>query len=150
MWLICLVISGMLLAAESLLGGGGLKTGFYYSSCPKAETIVRSAVEAHLRKDPTIAAVLPRLHFRDCFVQLLPFSKSVLITLKMFRCWWSFLLNYFIITEAWVCWLLLILQGCDGSVMLTAPSAERNALPNLGLRHSLTLRALTSSHVLIY
>ncbi|KAA8535095.1 hypothetical protein F0562_030098 [Nyssa sinensis] len=74
-------------------GQGGLKTGFYSSSCPKAEAIVRSTVEAHFNKDPTIAAGLLRLHFHDCFV-----------------------------------------QGCDGSVLIAGTSAERNALPNLGLR----------------
>ncbi|KDP32408.1 hypothetical protein JCGZ_13333 [Jatropha curcas] len=72
---------------------GQLQNGFYSSSCPKAESIVRSTVESHFQKDPTIAAGLLRLHFHDCFV-----------------------------------------QGCDGSVLITGSSAERNALPNLGLR----------------
>ncbi|KAL5547857.1 hypothetical protein UlMin_003088 [Ulmus minor] len=72
---------------------GQLKTGFYSSSCPKAEAIVRSTVESHFKDDPTVAAGLLRLHFHDCFV-----------------------------------------QGCDGSVLISGPSAERNALPNLGLR----------------
>ncbi|KAG8367392.1 hypothetical protein BUALT_Bualt16G0067200 [Buddleja alternifolia] len=48
---------------------GELKTGFYSSSCPKAESIVRSTVEAHFNKDSTLAAALLRLHFHDCFVQ---------------------------------------------------------------------------------
>ncbi|KAL6221696.1 hypothetical protein ACLB2K_005091 [Fragaria x ananassa] len=72
---------------------GQLKTGFYSSSCPKAEDIVRSTVESYYNKDPTIAAGLLRLHFHDCFV-----------------------------------------QGCDASILITGTSAERNALPNLGLR----------------
>lgn len=49
----------------------GLKTGFYSSSCPKAEAIVKSTVESHFNKDPTVAAALLRLHFHDCFVQVL-------------------------------------------------------------------------------
>jgi peroxidase len=49
---------------------GQLKTGFYSSSCPRAEAIVRSTVEAHFNRDPTIAAGLLRLHFHDCFVQV--------------------------------------------------------------------------------
>lgn len=85
---IFLVILVMILPVQ-----GQLKTGFYSSSCPKAEAIVRSTVESHFNKDPTIAAGLLRLHFHDCFV-----------------------------------------QGCDGSVLITGSSAERNALPNLGLR----------------
>ncbi|PON39323.1 Peroxidase [Parasponia andersonii] len=46
-----------------------LETEFYFSSCPEAEDIVRSTVESHLDKDPTVAAGLLRLHFHDCFVQ---------------------------------------------------------------------------------
>ncbi|KAL0013773.1 hypothetical protein SO802_000842 [Lithocarpus litseifolius] len=57
---------------------GQLKTGFYSSLCPRAEAIVRSTVEAHSNKDPTILAGLLRLHFHDCFVQ--GCDGSVLIT----------------------------------------------------------------------
>ncbi|XP_052180994.1 peroxidase 25 isoform X2 [Diospyros lotus] len=87
------VFSLLMIVAMALLvqGQGGLETRFYSSSCPKAEAIVRSTVEAHFNKDPTIAAGLLRLHFHDCF-------------------------------------------GCDGSVLITGASAERNAFPNLGLR----------------
>ncbi|KAH7854651.1 hypothetical protein Vadar_016390 [Vaccinium darrowii] len=74
-------------------GLGGLEIGFYSSSCPNAEAIIRATVEAHFNKDPTIAAGLLRLHFHDCFV-----------------------------------------QGCDGSILITGASAERNALANFGLR----------------
>ncbi|XP_044463067.1 peroxidase 25-like [Mangifera indica] len=80
----------MVLSAQSQ---GGLKPGFYSSSCPKAEVAVRSTVQSHFNKDPTIAPALLRLHFHDCFV-----------------------------------------QGCDGSVLITASLAEKNALLNIGLR----------------
>ncbi|KAF4361680.1 hypothetical protein F8388_014268 [Cannabis sativa] len=50
-----------------------LKTKFYSSSCPKAEAIVRSTVQSHMKKDPTVAAGLLRLHFHDCFVQVWDF-----------------------------------------------------------------------------
>lgn len=53
------------------LGEGDLKAGFYSSSCPKSETIVRSTVEKYFDKDPTLAAALLRLHFHDCFVQVI-------------------------------------------------------------------------------
>ncbi|XP_010557598.1 PREDICTED: peroxidase 25 [Tarenaya hassleriana] len=46
-----------------------LKNGYYSSSCPKAESIVRSTVQAHFKYDPSIAPGLLRLHFHDCFVQ---------------------------------------------------------------------------------
>lgn len=47
----------------------GLKSGFYSSTCPKAEATVRSIVETHFKDDPTVAAGLLRLHFHDCFVE---------------------------------------------------------------------------------
>ncbi|KAL4589769.1 hypothetical protein LXL04_002679 [Taraxacum kok-saghyz] len=46
-----------------------LQSGFYSSTCPKAEATVRSTVETHFKKDPTVAAALLRLHFHDCFVE---------------------------------------------------------------------------------
>ncbi|XP_027332359.1 peroxidase 25 [Abrus precatorius] len=70
-----------------------LKTGFYSTSCPNAEAIVRSTVVSYFNKDPTIAPGLLRLHFHDCFV-----------------------------------------QGCDASILIADSSAEKSALPNLGLR----------------
>ncbi|KAJ0013836.1 hypothetical protein Pint_21170 [Pistacia integerrima] len=53
----------MILSAKSQ---GGLKPGFYSSSCPKAEVVVRSTVTSHFNKDPTIARDLLRLHFHEC------------------------------------------------------------------------------------
>ncbi|KAK7411187.1 hypothetical protein VNO78_02619 [Psophocarpus tetragonolobus] len=63
-WLFSLMIFLMILAVQSQL-----KTGFYSSSCPNVEAIVRSTVESYYNKDPTIAPGLLRLHFHDCFVQ---------------------------------------------------------------------------------
>ncbi|KAG7989213.1 hypothetical protein I3843_03G227100 [Carya illinoinensis] len=87
--IVFLLLSVMIFSAAQ----SQLKTGFYSISCPRAEATVRSTVEAHFNKDPTIAAGLLRVHFHDCFV-----------------------------------------QGCDGSVLITGSSTERNAPPNLGLR----------------
>ncbi|KAH7372878.1 hypothetical protein KP509_17G026200 [Ceratopteris richardii] len=42
--------------------------GFYSSSCPNVETIVRQRMEAHFSSDPTIAAGILRMFFHDCFV----------------------------------------------------------------------------------
>jgi len=55
-----------------------LKNGYYSTSCPKAESIVRSTVESHFDSDPTISPGLLRLHFHDCFVQV-----SILIFLLL-------------------------------------------------------------------
>ncbi|XP_062177334.1 peroxidase N1-like [Alnus glutinosa] len=69
------------------------RVGFYAATCPRAESIVRSTVQAHFRSDPTVAPGLLRMHFHDCFV-----------------------------------------QGCDASVLIDGPSAEKTAAPNRSLR----------------
>eukprot|EP01018_Ginkgo_biloba_P039195 Gb_23683 [translate_table: standard] len=76
-----------------LAEGQGTKVGFYSSTCPRAESIVKSTLQSHFTADQTIAAGILRLFFHDCFV-----------------------------------------QGCDGSILITGPSAEKNSLTNLGLR----------------
>ncbi|KAK3001427.1 hypothetical protein RJ639_021827 [Escallonia herrerae] len=93
MEVMCTVLVAIMVMSFQAQAQGGLKTGFYSSSCPNAEAIVRSTVEAKFNKDPTLAAGLLRLHFHDCFV-----------------------------------------RGCDGSILITGASAERNASPNIGLR----------------
>ena len=68
-WLVLLVvILGLSWFGETQQG---LIPGFYSSSCPKAEAIVSSTVVTHFKKDPTIAAGVLKLHFKDCFFQVL-------------------------------------------------------------------------------
>ncbi|XP_066370840.1 peroxidase 3-like [Miscanthus floridulus] len=59
-------------AAASVLAGGArtqLKEGFYGSTCPQAEKIVKEFVKAHIPHAPDVAATLIRTHFHDCFVR---------------------------------------------------------------------------------
>lgn len=48
-----------------------LSSTFYSSTCPNVSSIVRSVVQQALQSDPRIAASLTRLHFHDCFVNVM-------------------------------------------------------------------------------
>ncbi|KAA8518345.1 hypothetical protein F0562_015772 [Nyssa sinensis] len=46
-----------------------LQVGFYGSTCPQAESIVRQVVQKRFSTDRSITAALLRMHFHDCFVR---------------------------------------------------------------------------------
>ncbi|KAM3383480.1 peroxidase 44 [Capsicum galapagoense] len=46
-----------------------LRIGFYKSSCPNAELIVKSIVQKRFKNNPSITGALLRLHFHDCGVR---------------------------------------------------------------------------------
>ncbi|MFS7986734.1 putative peroxidase [Helianthus anomalus] len=48
--------------------GQGTRVGFYQTSCPRAETIVRSVVQSAVNSNAAIAPGLLRMFFHDCFV----------------------------------------------------------------------------------
>ncbi|KAL8091067.1 hypothetical protein AgCh_040247 [Apium graveolens] len=49
---------------------GALTLDYYKSSCPTALEIVRKEIECVVLSDPRNAALILRLHFHDCFVQV--------------------------------------------------------------------------------
>ncbi|KAA3482557.1 peroxidase 43-like [Gossypium australe] len=63
-----LLVTLLLAIAVSLVESQGTRVGFYSTSCPRVESIVRSTVQSHFGSDPTIAPGLLRMHFHDCFV----------------------------------------------------------------------------------
>lgn len=77
-FLSCLVISVHGQAAARPGPGSGTRIGFYSTTCPNAETIVRNAVTAGFSSNPRIAPGILRMHFHDCFVQ--GCDGSILIT----------------------------------------------------------------------
>lgn len=59
----------MIMTIATLSSAQSLQVGFYDSTCPAAEAIVKKAVNEAVAKNPGIAAGLIRMHFHDCFVR---------------------------------------------------------------------------------
>ena len=59
-----------------IFGVDGLSMNYYLMSCPFADSIVKNTVNSALQDDPTLAAGLIRMHFHDCFIEVLSLSLS--------------------------------------------------------------------------
>jgi peroxidase len=62
----------VLLLAAALAGGAGaqLSAGFYSSSCPTVQGVVRQAMSQAVMNNTRSGAAMLRLFFHDCFVNV--------------------------------------------------------------------------------
>jgi peroxidase len=65
-------------------GANGLSMDYYFRSCPMVDPIIKVTVSRALQVDPTLAAGLVRMHFHDCFVEVLSLSLSLSLSSSSF------------------------------------------------------------------
>jgi peroxidase len=67
-----LLLLPALLVAAALAGGAGaqLSAGFYSSTCPTVESVVRQAMSQAVTNNTRTGAAMLRLFFHDCFVNV--------------------------------------------------------------------------------
>lgn len=63
----CLLLAVPLLVAQD---PSKLSLEYYSKTCPNVEHVVRTEMECAVRADTRNAALMLRLHFHDCFVQV--------------------------------------------------------------------------------
>lgn len=63
----CFLLAVPLLMAQD---PSNLSLEHYSKTCPNAEHVVRAEMECAVRDEPHNAALMLRLHFHDCFVQV--------------------------------------------------------------------------------
>lgn len=72
---LAVALVGMILVSSGLMrapfGTNALSMDYYMMSCPVLELIVKNSINTALQSDPTLAGPLLRMHFHDCFVQVL-------------------------------------------------------------------------------
>lgn len=73
----------------------GLSMNYYMMACPFVDGIIKNTVNSALQKDPTLAAALIRMHFHDCFVEVIRSFIHLFILSRTFL--------YIFLTHASVC-----------------------------------------------
>jgi hypothetical protein len=67
---ICLILA-MFLFLSNTECEAHLSSAFYDNTCPKALSTIRTAIRTAVSRERRMAASLIRLHFHDCFVQVI-------------------------------------------------------------------------------
>lgn len=67
LFICCTLLAVPLLLAQDPLN---LSLEHYSKTCPNVEHVVRTEMECAVRDEPRNAALMLRLHFHDCFVQV--------------------------------------------------------------------------------
>ena len=71
-----------------------LSIGHYHTTCPDVEGIISQKVAAWVKKDPTLAPAIIRLHFHDCAVMVINhMTQSLSLNLAMCVSYVCFLLS---------------------------------------------------------
>lgn len=123
------VVLGVAMVVLATGAHGQLRMGFYAKSCPGVETMVGDFVRQHVRRVPTVAAALLRLHFHDCFVRV----RCIHGLIEFHMCCIAFVST----TTDRCASISIDFQGCDASILLNSTggnAAEKDAPPNLSLR----------------
>ncbi|KAG9450944.1 hypothetical protein H6P81_010909 [Aristolochia fimbriata] len=68
-WGLCLAVLLAVFHIAPVFSSPLIRVGFYKSTCPSAEYLVRQAVTKALTRNPGLGAGLIRMHFHDCFIR---------------------------------------------------------------------------------
>lgn len=66
----CLLLAGVPSSLVAAQDPSKLSLEYYSKTCPNVEHVVRTEMECAVRADTRNAALMLRLHFHDCFVQV--------------------------------------------------------------------------------
>lgn len=82
----CLLLGGVPSLVVVAQDPSKLSLEYYSKTCPNVEHVVRTEMECAVRADTRNAALMLRLHFHDCFVQVSYDVLSVLFFSVL--AWW--------------------------------------------------------------
>lgn len=78
-----------------------LRIGFYSQTCPNAESIVKSVVTDATKEDQRVPPILLRLHFHDCFVEVVFVISAILIFVLINNFTYDLWINRAVMVRSW-------------------------------------------------